>query len=65
MSLELLLATGNPHKAEEFSELFDREVLNISAAPEKLEVVEDGTTFNENALKKAEFKVQEKQLILN
>ena len=54
MSLELLLATGNPHKAEEFSELFDREVLNISAAPEKLEVVEDGTTFNENALKKAE-----------
>ncbi len=50
----MLLATGNAHKAEEFSELFDSEIISISAAPEKLEVVEDGTTFNENALKKAE-----------
>lgn len=51
---ELILATGNPHKAEEFAELFDSAILKINAAPEKLEVVEDGSTFNENALKKAE-----------
>ncbi len=54
MSLELILATGNAHKAEEFAELFDKNVISISAAPEKLEVEEDGSTFNENALKKAE-----------
>ena len=54
MSLKLILATGNAHKAEEFAELFDKELIDISAAPEKLEVIEDGTTFNENALKKAQ-----------
>ncbi len=53
MKVEMLLATGNAHKAEEFAELFDSEVISISAALDKLEVVEDGTTFNENALKKA------------
>ncbi len=53
MSTDLLLASGNAHKALEFSELFDDAVLKIEAAPEKLEVVEDGATFNENALKKA------------
>ncbi|MBC98486.1 MAG: non-canonical purine NTP pyrophosphatase, RdgB/HAM1 family [Halobacteriovoraceae bacterium] len=53
MSIELLLATGNEHKAKEFSELFDKNVVSITAAPNKIEVVEDGTTFNENALKKA------------
>lgn len=54
MKVDMLLASGNTHKAEEFAELFDSEVVSISAAPEKLEVVEDGATFNENALKKAE-----------
>ena len=48
-----LLATGNAHKAEEFAKIFNPEVLKIEAAPEKLEVVEDGLTFNENALLKA------------
>lgn len=50
----MLLASGNAHKAEEFSELFATEVIAISAAPEKLDVLEDGATFNENALKKAQ-----------
>lgn len=53
MAKEFLLATGNPHKAEEFNELFPSEVLNIQSAPEKLEVVEDGKTFHDNALLKA------------
>ncbi|EQC46923.1 RdgB/HAM1 family non-canonical purine NTP pyrophosphatase [Bacteriovorax sp. Seq25_V] len=50
---KFVLATGNAHKAEEFAKIFNPEVLEISAAPEKLEVVEDGVTFHENALKKA------------
>lgn len=51
--MELLLASGNAHKAEEFSELFDSNILKVKAAPEKLDVVEDGTTYFENALLKA------------
>lgn len=48
------LASGNPHKSEEFNQLFDPEVLRVKAAPEKLEVDETGKTFNENAFLKAE-----------
>ena len=51
--MKLILASGNAHKASEFSELFDKSVLDVSAAPKKLEVVEDGVTYNENALLKA------------
>lgn len=51
---KFLLASGNAHKAEELSELFNSEVIAVSAAPEKIEVDEDGETFQANALKKAE-----------
>lgn len=51
--MDLILATGNSHKAEEFAELFDKNILEISAAPEKLEVEENGSTYNENAFLKA------------
>jgi XTP/dITP diphosphohydrolase len=51
--MNLILATGNPHKAEEFAELFNKDILEISAAPEKLEVEENGSTYNENAFLKA------------
>ncbi len=54
MSQVFYLASGNTHKAEEFSQLFDNSILDIKAADEKLEVIEDGLTFRENALKKAE-----------
>lgn len=54
MSLELILASGNSHKAEEFAELFDSNVVSVSAAPEKVEVIEDGESYAENALKKAQ-----------
>src|SRR5690606_5134690 len=53
-SLELILASGNAHKAQEFAELFDPSVLKISAAPEKIEVIEDGDSFQANALLKAQ-----------
>jgi XTP/dITP diphosphohydrolase len=54
MTLDITLASGNAHKAEEFGELFNSSILSIKSAPEKLEVVEDGSTFRENAFKKAQ-----------
>jgi XTP/dITP diphosphohydrolase len=51
--MEFLLASSNPHKAEEFSELFSGTNIQIISAPKKLDVVEDGETFLENALLKA------------
>lgn len=60
--IELILASGNEHKALEFSELFDSKIMTVKAAPHKIEVVEDGTSYFENAHLKAqayykEFKV--------
>ncbi len=54
MSLNFLLASGNQHKAEEFAELFDSQVLSVKASPHKVDVVEDGSSYRENALKKAQ-----------
>lgn len=51
--MEFLLASGNPHKAEELNDLFEAGKVTVKAAPEKLEVVEDGETYAENALLKA------------
>ena len=52
--MELILASGNSHKASEFSELCKTEALSVCAASEKLEVIEDGASFLENSFKKAE-----------
>lgn len=52
--MEFLLATSNQHKALEFSELFKGSSLVIKAAPTKLDVVEDGLSYFENARLKAE-----------
>jgi XTP/dITP diphosphohydrolase len=51
--LDLFLASGNPHKAEEFKLLLDNSCLSVKAAPEKLDVIEDGTSYFENAFLKA------------
>ena len=51
--MELILASSNAHKAEEFSELFDPKLVTVKAAPSKIDVVEDGETYFENALLKA------------
>lgn len=48
----LILASSNPHKAEEFKELFVG-TLSVHPAPASLEVDESGKTFTENALLKA------------
>lgn len=52
--IELILASGNAHKAEEFSELFDAKIISVKAASKKLEVVEDGLSYFENARLKAQ-----------
>lgn len=51
--MEFILASGNPHKAEEFNSFFKDLKLSIIPAPDKLEVIEDGLTFRDNALLKA------------
>lgn len=51
--MKFLVATGNRGKAREFAELLGGEVLTLKDLPEPLEVVEDGATFADNALKKA------------
>ncbi|MBC7537200.1 MAG: non-canonical purine NTP pyrophosphatase [Bacteriovorax sp.] len=52
--IELILASSNTHKAEEFSELFDSKIVIVRPATKKLDVVEDGLSYFENALLKAQ-----------
>lgn len=55
--MKLLLATNNAHKAQEIREILASdfsEILTMREAGIELEVEENGTTFRENALKKAE-----------
>jgi XTP/dITP diphosphohydrolase len=53
---KILIATKNKGKVKEISELvkdFPLEFLSLADIPETVDVVEDGETFEENALKKA------------
>ena len=55
--MKLLLATNNAHKAQEIREILETsfsEILTMREAGIELEVEENGMTFRENALKKAE-----------
>ena len=54
--MKIVLATGNKHKLREFQQILASDTLEIvpqSDFPGCPDVVEDGTTFEENALKKA------------
>ena len=56
--LQMLAATTNKHKVREFQEILEdlKEKINIittDAVPNFPEIIEDGTTFEENAMKKA------------
>lgn len=56
MIRELIIASGNKGKIEEFQRLLnglDIQVQSMKAYPEIGDIVEDGITFAENALKKA------------
>jgi len=51
---EIILATGNAHKAHEFMEMLPNvRILTLKDLPQPVTIVEDGETFEENALKKA------------
>jgi len=52
---EILVATGNPGKIVEIRAMLDANVrwLGLSDLPPMAEIAEDGTTFDENARKKA------------
>lgn len=50
--MNIILASSNPHKAQEFSELFMGE-MQVLAAPNSIEVDETGKTFEENSFLKA------------
>ena len=56
-NLKIFLTTGNKHKIEEISDIFSDienvEILSIKDGVEIPEVIEDGTTFEENSKKKA------------
>jgi XTP/dITP diphosphohydrolase len=51
--MQFILASGNAHKAVEFSELLVDSNLSVLAAPRTILVDENGSSFQENAYKKA------------
>lgn len=51
--MNLILASSNPHKAQEFSELFAN-TISVTSAPHAIDVDETGATFQENAFIKAQ-----------
>ena len=56
MTDEIVLATGNKGKIKEFSGLLEgvfRRIISLNDLESPPEVIEDGATFRENALKKA------------
>lgn len=51
---ELWIATGNAHKLEEFKNMLpDVKILSLKDLKEPLDIIENGKTFEENALIKA------------
>ena len=51
--MKFILASANPHKAIELNQLLASPGIEIISAPEKLDVLENGASFQENALIKA------------
>lgn len=51
---KIILATGNMHKKSEFADMLPGvEILTLKDLDKPIEIIEDGTTFEENALIKA------------
>ena len=51
--MQLILASSNKGKVREFRQMCEREIVPFSAMIEPFEIIEDGSTFAENALIKA------------
>lgn len=57
--MEYILASSNAHKAEELNNLLAQTSIQVIPSPSKIDVIEDGNTFQENAYKKAkEYSIQ-------
>ncbi len=50
---KFLLASGNKHKSEELTKHLSSQCIVVEAATKTLDIIEDGSSFSENALKKA------------
>lgn len=50
----IYLATNNHHKVQEIQEILGNAGVSLQGAPQGFEVHEDGTTYEENAIKKAQ-----------
>jgi XTP/dITP diphosphohydrolase len=64
--MRILLATRNRHKVEEILKIWGEvpfEILTLDSFPHLPPVIEDGTTFEENALKKAREVSRQTQLL--
>ena len=51
---EFIIASGNTHKVEELTKLLDSKNIKIKQFTEKIDVLEDGSNYQDNALLKAE-----------
>ncbi len=51
--MQLVLASSNKGKVKEFTQMCEEEIIPFSAIVEPFEIIEDGSTFAENALIKA------------
>ena len=51
--MKIVFATGNPHKLEEINAISKGSGIDFILPPSDFNPVEDGTTFEENSLKKA------------
>lgn len=62
---EFILASSNPHKAQELNRLLRSGNFSIKASEKKIEVIEDGKSFSENAFKKAKayFEILKKPVV--
>lgn len=66
--MQLVLASSNKGKVKEFTQMCEKEIIPFSAIMEPFEVIEDGTTFAENALIKARTiyeKIGENNLVIS
>lgn len=64
---KIIFATGNPHKMTEIRQILsglEAEILSMKEAGISVEVVEDGTTFEENAVIKARAVAEETDAIV-
>ncbi len=51
---EFIIASGNTHKVEELTKLLDSKNIKIKQFTKKIDVIEDGSNYQDNALLKAE-----------